>query len=124
MSNKVNPELAARRTATAAILADFHNELATAPLTQPPDMALWAFRLSGALGTILDGLADDQDDQADDDQEDDDTYACSTCGALIGVFIGHGDGWHHYRGEGTAASPVELFDAGHEATIGAGQGQS
>jgi hypothetical protein len=39
---------------------------------------------------------------------------CSACGAPLGIFRGHGDGWHHFRGNGTAASPVELFDAGHE----------
>ena len=118
MSNTISPELAARRTAAAAILTDYHVETALAPLSRPPDAALWAGRLAAALAMLLDGLADDQDDQADDDQADDYNYTCSTCGALIGVFIGHGDGWHHYRGEGTAASPVELFDAGHEATIG------
>ena len=61
---------------------------------------------------------------ADDDEAEDDhwreAYTCSTCGALIGVFIGHGDAWRHYRGEGTAASPVELYDAGHEAAFGLG----
>jgi hypothetical protein len=56
-----------------------------------------------------------------DPEEDDDTYACSMCGALIGMFIGR-SGWHHYRGDGTAASPVEIYDAGHEATFAAGDG--
>ncbi len=42
---------------------------------------------------------------------------CRECGAEVGVFLGHGDGWHHYRGEGTAASPVELYDAGHEVVL-------
>ena len=27
------------------------------------------------------------------------------------------EGWRHFRGEGTAASPVELYDAGHEAVV-------
>jgi hypothetical protein len=42
---------------------------------------------------------------------------CETCGASIGVFHGRGDAWLHYTGVGTAASPVELFDAGHEPVI-------
>jgi hypothetical protein len=45
----------------------------------------------------------------------DEDYACSACGAPVGIFTGHGDGWHHYRGDGTAASPVVLYDAGHPA---------
>ena len=45
------------------------------------------------------------------------TYTCVLCGATISVFIDHGDGWHHYRGSGTAADPIELYDAGHPATL-------
>ena len=47
--------------------------------------------------------------------EADEDCTCSTCGALIGIFQDR-PGWHHYRGDGTAASPVELYDAGHEAS--------
>ena len=57
-----------------------------------------------------------QEDEAEDDHWRDYNYACSTCGARIGVFIGR-DGWQHYRGEGTVASPVEIYDAGHEAAL-------
>ena len=42
---------------------------------------------------------------------------CAGCGAWVGIFRGHGDGWHHFRGSGTAASPVELFDAGHAPEV-------
>jgi hypothetical protein len=52
----------------------------------------------------------------DEDQDDEEPY-CGTCGASVGIFHGHGDAWLHYTGEGTAASPVELFDAGHEAAV-------
>jgi hypothetical protein len=60
----------------------------------------------------------DPGDQAEDDYWRDYNYTCSTCGARIGMFIGR-QGWHHYRGEGTAASPVEIYDAGHEAAFAA-----
>lgn len=42
---------------------------------------------------------------------------CSACGAAIGIFQGHGDAWKHYRGSGTAASPVELLDTDHELVV-------
>ena len=94
----------ARRLAEVrAILAAFDWE------TDDRQLALEAIKRIVALD-------DDQADEAEDDHWRE-AYTCSACGALIGVFIGHGDGWHHYRGEGTAASPVELFDAGHEATF-------
>lgn len=65
-------------------------------------------------------LEDRQPDYGDEDgRADDETLTCSSCGALIGMFTGR-QGWHHYRGDGTTASPVEIYDAGHEATF-AGQ---
>lgn len=32
------------------------------------------------------------------------------------MFLGF-EGWRHFRGEGTAASPVVLYDTGHEAAV-------
>jgi hypothetical protein len=48
---------------------------------------------------------------------DDEEPYCDTCGASLGIFHGRGDAWLHYTGAGTVASPVELFDAGHEPVI-------
>jgi len=45
--------------------------------------------------------------------EDQAEPCCRTCGSPVGIFQGRGDGWHHYTGNGTADSPVELYDAGH-----------
>ena len=42
---------------------------------------------------------------------------CTECGAWVGMFQGI-EGWHHYRGQGTPTSPVEIYDAGHEAAVG------
>lgn len=60
------------------------------------------------------GQPDDDEDQGD---EDDDEPYCYQCGSPVGIFIGHGDAWLHYRGEGTVADPVELFDAGHAPEV-------
>ena len=53
----------------------------------------------------------------DEEPVDDNEPYCITCGAKVGIFYAHGDAWLHYTGEGTVASPVELFDAGHEPVI-------
>jgi hypothetical protein len=58
--------------------------------------------------------------EPEDDHWRDYNYTCKTCGAQIGMFIGR-QGWQHYRGDGTTASPVEIYDAGHEATLGGAQ---
>jgi len=58
----------------------------------------------------------DRLDEADADEDYPDPY-CPECEGKIGIFIGHGNAWLHYRGEGTVASPVELFDAGHEPAV-------
>jgi hypothetical protein len=63
---------------------------------------------------MVERLQDRLDRQHDDDPE---PY-CTICGAKAGIFIAHGDAWLHYTGDGTVASPVELFDAGHAPVIG------
>jgi hypothetical protein len=64
------------------------------------------------------GLVKRLEDRLDEDGEDDeDEPYCYTCGSPVGIFRGHGDGWHHFRGEGTAANPVELFDASHAPEV-------
>ena len=56
---------------------------------------------------------------------DDTDYTCATCSATVGMFIGR-EGWHHFRGAGTVASPVELYDPGHPAApmLGSSNGQA
>lgn len=63
----------------------------------------------GLAERLTAALAEDEDDGPGGEEP-----FCCVCGAGVGIFYGCGDGWHHFRGEGTAASPVELFDAGHE----------
>jgi hypothetical protein len=110
-------ELNARRTAAAAVLGDYKAELASASLGSPPGRE-WMLRLASVLEDLLAVLGPD-DDKDDEDQGDEDDFEpyCSTCGASIGIFIGHGDAWLHYTGEGTVASPVELYDAGHAPVV-------
>jgi hypothetical protein len=69
------------------------------------------------LAAIIGHLGGDSDDEGQAGDLGDLEPYCATCGALIGHFRGHGDSWHHFRGAGTEASPVELFDAGHEPEV-------
>jgi hypothetical protein len=130
MNTTISAELSARRTAAAAVLADYRAELASAPLTKPPGRE-WMLRLAEALGMLLDGLADEDVPArgegaqvhglscgCPDCDNDEDQPFCWTCGADVGIFIGRGDAWLHYRGGGTVADPIELFDAGHPADVG------
>lgn len=52
-------------------------------------------------------------EQAHQDEDRLEAY-CSACGATIGIFPAHGQGWRHFSGNGTLASPNRLYDAGHE----------
>ena len=85
---------------------------------------LWRCRLAGAAETVAGSrmatagrdkrdhpTAAGEPGDCDDLIEDDDTRTCSTCGAWIGMFTGRA-GWQHYRG-----NPLEIHDAGHEATL-------
>jgi hypothetical protein len=51
----VNADLAARRTAAAAVLADYRRELLSAPLTRPPGRE-WMLRLATELESLLEAL--------------------------------------------------------------------
>jgi hypothetical protein len=42
---------------------------------------------------------------------------CLICGQWVHMFDGV-EGWRHFRGEGAAASPVVLYDTGHEPMVG------
>jgi hypothetical protein len=105
-------ELNARIIAAAAVLANYRAEVASAPVTRPPG-GEWMLRLA----SVLEGLLAKLDDPVGDDEFEGLEPYCAGCGAWIGIFYGHGDGWHHFRGNGTVASPVVLFDAGHEPEV-------
>jgi hypothetical protein len=62
-------------------------------------------------------LVDRLNERLDEEARHEPQPFCSACGATVGVFHGHGPDWRHYRGEGTVASPVELFDAGHAPVV-------
>jgi hypothetical protein len=40
---------------------------------------------------------------------------CTSCDAAVGIFLGHGTDWRHFRG---GAERAEVFEAGHPAVIG------
>ncbi len=107
-------ELNARIVAAAAVLGDYKAEAASAPVTRPPGRE-WMLRLASVLENLLDAL-NDRDEGHDGELDGLEPY-CAECGAWIGHFIGHGDGWHHFRGEGTPEHPTELFDAGHAPEV-------
>ena len=54
----MSAELAARRTAAAAVLADYRAAVASAPLTNPPGRE-WMLRLASVLGDLLDAHDED-----------------------------------------------------------------
>ena len=90
----------------------------------PGDMQASLAWLAGAFPQTFDfALVRDRElvarlqDRLDEDQADEDEPYCQACGAVVGIFIGHGDAWLHYTGEGTVASPVELYDAGHAPEV-------
>jgi hypothetical protein len=79
--------------------------------------AALAFIAASAPGAFDAAVAELLDLGGDEDQDADEEPYCGTCGASIGIFYGRGPAWLHYRGEGTSASPVELFTVTHEPVI-------
>jgi hypothetical protein len=90
----------------------------------PDDMRASLAWLIGAFPQVFDfALVRDRilvqrlQERLDNEYADDDEPYCAVCDASIGIFFAHGDAWLHYRGDGTAASPIDLYDAGHEPVV-------
>ena len=47
---------------------------------------------------------------------------CTICGEQVGIFLGHGTEWHHFRVASAAPSPgdgpTEVYEADHAPSIG------
>jgi hypothetical protein len=47
---------------------------------------------------------------------------CTACGESVGIFLGHGTEWHHFRTASAAPSPgdgpTEVYDTDHAPAIG------
>jgi hypothetical protein len=46
---------------------------------------------------------------------------CTACGEPVGIFLGHGTEWQHFRGgagDGSGGGRAEVYDAGHAPAIG------
>jgi hypothetical protein len=56
--------------------------------------------------------ADDHPDPADDPEP-----YCTDCGSNVGIFLGGGTDWRHFRGEGTRESPADPHDTDHAPII-------
>ena len=79
--------------------------------------------LAGYHPVVFDAVldaAETWDDGGDLADEDDLEPYCTEpgCGASVGIFLGHGKDWRHFRGEGTVASKIELYEADHTASVG------
>lgn len=55
-------------------------------------------------------------DDAPDPSADPEPF-CKSCGANVGIFLGGGPDWRHFRGEGTLASKAEPYDTDHIPVI-------
>jgi hypothetical protein len=67
---------------------------------------------TGTFDAILDAV-EPCDADPDPDAGEDAEPCCAECGADIGIFLRFGLDWRHYRGNGTTAGRIEVFDAGH-----------
>jgi len=103
---------------------DLETRLELLGAMDPDDMSTSLAWLAGYAPALFDAaiLRDRQlvarlKGRLDQDPAAEDEPYCGTCGAAVGIFISHRDAWLHYTGEGTAASPVELYDAGHAPEV-------
>lgn len=59
-----------------------------------------------------------EDEDQDQDQDQEPFPVCRDCGAPAGIFLTHGPGWQHFRGDAATAGTQETYDPGHPVAIG------
>lgn len=76
--------------------------------------------LAGFSPSVFDATLDATEPCTDDDTPDPAEHPepfCMVCDADVGIFLRFGLDWRHYRGDGTTAGLIELFDPGHAPII-------
>jgi hypothetical protein len=43
---------------------------------------------------------------------------CTSCGAAVGIFLGHASDWQHFRTSAGDSGRAEVYEADHAPTIG------
>jgi hypothetical protein len=101
-------------------LAKAHERLARLRTLDPVRMTEALTWLSGYSPTVFDATLDATEPCTADDTPDpaqNPEPFCEVCGADVGIFLRFGLDWRHYRGDGTTAGLIELFDPGHAPII-------
>jgi len=75
-----------------------------------------AMNAPATCDAMLDALESDARDDAAAASEEPEPY-CLKCGADVGIFLRFGLDWRHYRGDGTTAGDIELFEPGHAPVV-------
>jgi hypothetical protein len=81
-------------------------------------MAVALAFLSGFAPETFDAILDAAEPSSDDLVGPDEAEPrCAECDASIGIFLKHGLGWQHYRGQGATAGEQEVFFPGHKPVV-------
>jgi hypothetical protein len=99
--------------------AETHKRLTRLAALDADRMAIALTWLAGYSPTVFDTTLDATEPCTDDtpDPTADPEPFCAICGDDVGIFLRFGLDWRHYRGDGTTAGPIELFDPGHAPVI-------
>jgi hypothetical protein len=65
----------------------------------------------------LDAARTLENDGINHNENDSEPY-CTKCGATIGIFLRYGNAWRHFRGDVSAASKAEPYEADHVPVVG------
>jgi hypothetical protein len=80
-------------------------------------MAWLAGYSPATFDAALDAAQTLENDGIDENEADSEPY-CLKCGATIGIFLRYGSTWRHFRGDVSAGSKTELYEADHTPVVG------
>jgi hypothetical protein len=106
-------------SATARSAAKDRQREARLAAIDTQQLSLALFFIAGFSPVVFDAALDAVEpcdaDGAPDRGEDLEPY-CTLCLAPVGVFLKHGDEWHHFRGAPSASKP-EPYETDHDPVI-------
>ena len=100
--------------------AEGHERLERLRLLDIEQLTMTLAFLAGYRPAVFDAVLDAMEPCEGDGRPlgDEPEPYCTACGCAVGIFLGHGTQWRHFRGDAAVAGQAEVYEANHATVIG------
>jgi hypothetical protein len=107
----VHPDEAARKRRDRLARATAEQADAALAYLSAIDPLMFEITMDAADLIVGEGLGT----EASEDEEP--IPVCRRCASQVGIFLNHGQGWQHFRGDGLTSGAQEIYDPGHPVEV-------